>query len=283
MFMICVSSLGGVHGQDTIPMPGGSSRGLPTYHEGKARYHGEALIIGGSMKLSHGAENFQYPPGGDSKIVFRKCYFTKGHCDANNDQANNTNADGLVGGTDVGLDLFGFTGGNLPSNGVCRPFNRTKVAGPTEAQSPPAMEGYTICGCRTQLTVYPDDANCGEDSINYKTIGHCDPKCLNTTSDIAPLTQCWSVRSALNDRLHAKTVAYKLTPCNFDADIKPRPIKPEGQVYRGPNGQEGGGAIGQITGSDIAPEDQAWWQERMVDGSDSQNQGEPDERMGQRR
>lgn len=257
MFMICVSSLEGVEGQGGAPVGlppqfASGGQGLPTQSEINAgvRYHGEALIIGGSIRLRHGGEDFQYPAGDDVKIVYRKCDQPKDHCDPNNATLNG-------GGSKPG-DFE--TSGAL--NGVCKPFRHTKVAKVGETQAHPPMPGYTICGHKTQLTVYPDDANCGADSINYKTIGHCD----NSTH---ALTQCWSVFSAYHDKLHAETAAYKLTPCNFNASIQPRPIGPQGDNYRGPDGQEGGGPTGQnIHGADIDQAVAARWQERMADGSD---------------
>jgi len=252
MFMICVSSLGGIEGQISGPPVGmmGGGVGLPVNSEipGKAVYHGEALIIGSSIRLSHGAEDFVYPAENAPEIVYRHCFESKDHCDPTNTA--------LSGGGDKGRNNY-EENMVLPANGLCKAFRHTKVASAHQTQEHPIMPGYTICGHKTQLTVYPTDATCGANSINYKTIGHCD-------NSASAMTQCWSIYSAHHDRLHAETAAYKLTPCNFNAEIQPAPIGPEGQVYRGAQGQEGGGANGPIKGSDIEQSEVVAWQEQMA-------------------
>lgn len=204
MFMICVSSLEGVEGQDYHPT--GSDISLDIRVD-----HGERLIIGGLHKDAQGRETLQLPTtpaawntfNAKSEVVWVE-YAT----------ANPKEGNGLT---------YNATKGAMNS-GVCIPFNRTKEMKPINvSQSPAVMPGYTICGKSTQLTVYLRD--CCENCIHYKTIGHCD-------NSAKAITQCQTVRSGRTDFVHAITSHYKLTPCNFSAGPQTFPTN----NYNGPNG-----------------------------------------------
>lgn len=243
MLMICVTSLERVEGQ--------------AYRFGSASpvavYHGETLIIGATVRDKHG-ENFTMPSVSDAKMVWRYCQANlstiAGQPCKGGSKPNLPKFTNITNGVPRTGWLYGHTQDNkyiTTMDGLCIPFNHTRLLSEFVVQDPPSMPGYTICGKQTQLTVYLRE--CCENCIHYKTIGHCD-------NSAHAITQCLTIKSAFTDTVHAVTSHYRLTPCNFSATTVP------GQ-YRGPMGTETS-KKGRVKGSDIIESDIKAWQVKVL-------------------
>jgi len=244
MLMICVTSLERVEGQ--------------AYRFGSASpvavYHGEALIIGATVRDKHG-ENFTMPAHSDAKMVWRYCQAnlikTGEPCNSGGSKPAIQKFTGMTNG----VPRTGWLGETTQSGtllttmgGLCIPFNHTRLLSEFVVQDPPSMPGYTICGKQTQLTVYLRE--CCKNCIHYKTIGHCDNSAL-------AITRCLTIKSAFTDKVHAVTSHYRLTPCNFNATPVPN------QQYRGPMGTETS-KKGRVKGSDIVESEIKAWQTKVL-------------------
>jgi len=254
MLMICVTSLEGVEGQF---FRYGSASPL-------AVYHGEALIIGGTVRDKHG-ENFTMPAHSDPKLVWRYCQpnlstVVGEPCKAGGSKPAITKFTGMING----VPKTGWIGGHMQDGtllstmgGLCIPFNHTRLLSEFVAQDPPSMPGYTICGKQTQLTVYL--RGCCKDCIHYKTIGHCDNSAL-------AITQCLTIKSAFTDSVHAVTSHYRLTPCNFNATTPANEWFDPSRDYRGPMGKETS-KNGGIKGADIIESEIKDYQSKILGNS----------------